>query len=558
MVGSVVQRGFQANQRITCEDTLVNCITQSFFNSREEVFGNTSAEYFLSKDHIIGFILRLKADPHITELTGTAGLFFVTAVGFNFGLDLFTVSNTCGLKFGFHTKTALQLGDQNIQLHVSATGENHLFGFSVVDKSEGAVFFVELVQAAGNFVVLAFGLRRDGHGVERSRELKSGKFNFVLRIVNSIAGLPVHLADGNDVTAGSVFDFGILFAGHDIQSAKLVGRVGSGVVKRHVGSDIAGHDLNKAVFSKLIGQSLKYETDGGAVGINTFDFIGRGNIVDNGLKKYFRADVGSCATADNGNNGSIFNSSFNAGDDLFFGQFHRIEEFLHQFFGGACSSFHQFSAKVFGFGSVSIGNRDFGSLVTGSGVCSVVNKIDYAGAIRHRGHDRADHAAVFCFQGIENSIEVTMLLVQFGNIEHDRLVCGFQIFPAAFCTNGQTVFCTAQDDTCFDCTDGAEYFTHEILVAGAVQNVDFMIVEVYRSKRGRNGNLSFDLFCIIVTYGVAVIDFSKTVDCTGDIQHALRKTGLATVAVSQQSDVSDFFGFNAHVRFSSPIFLFQN
>ena len=84
-----------------------------------------------------------------------------------------------------------------------------------------------------------------------------------------------------------------------------------------------------------------------------------------------------------------------------------------------------------------------------------------------------------------------------------------------------------------------------------------MIVEAYGSKRSRNGDLSFDLFCIIVTYGVAVIDLSKTVSCTGDIQHALSKAGFAAVAVSQQGDVSDFFGFNAHVRFSSPIFLFQ-
>ena len=186
-----------------------------------------------------------------------------------------------------------------------------------------------------------------------------------------------------------------------------------------------------------------------------------------------------------------------------------------------------------------------------------MNKIDNAGAIGHRSNDRADNTAVFCLQGIENSIKVTMLFIQLGYIEHDRLVSGFQIFPAAFCTNGQTVFGAAQDDACFDCTDGAEYFTHEILVAGAIQDIDFMIVEVYGSKRSRNSDLSFDLFCIIVTYGVAVVDLSKTVSSTGDIQHALRKTGFAAVTVSQQGDVSDFFGFNAHVRFSSPIFLFQ-
>ena len=83
-----------------------------------------------------------------------------------------------------------------------------------------------------------------------------------------------------------------------------------------------------------------------------------------------------------------------------------------------------------------------------------------------------------------------------------------------------------------------------------------MIVEIYWSEGGRNSDLSFLFLCIVVKHGVAVIDLTKTVSGTGDIQHALSKTGLTAVAVSQQSDVSNFFGFNAHVRFSSPIFLF--
>ena len=110
MVGAVIQHGLQANERVTGEHTLLHGVAQTFFNGREEVFRHAAAEDLLGEDHVVGLILRLEADPDVTELAAAAGLLLVAAVGFDLGLDLFAVSDARRLELGLDAEAALELG----------------------------------------------------------------------------------------------------------------------------------------------------------------------------------------------------------------------------------------------------------------------------------------------------------------------------------------------------------------------------------------------------------------------------------------------------------------
>ena len=67
MVGAVVQSGLQADQRVAGEDALDYCVAQTLFDGGEEVLGDGAAEDFLREDHIVLLVLRLEADPNVTE-----------------------------------------------------------------------------------------------------------------------------------------------------------------------------------------------------------------------------------------------------------------------------------------------------------------------------------------------------------------------------------------------------------------------------------------------------------------------------------------------------------
>ena len=97
MIGAVVQSRLQADQRVTGENALLNCIAQTLLNGGEEVLGDRAAEDLLCEYHVVLLILWLEADPNVTELTGTAGLLLVTAVSLNLALDFLAVCNASGL-----------------------------------------------------------------------------------------------------------------------------------------------------------------------------------------------------------------------------------------------------------------------------------------------------------------------------------------------------------------------------------------------------------------------------------------------------------------------------
>jgi len=551
MVRAVIESSLQADKRIAGENALLNCVAQTLFNRGEEVSGNRAAENFLGEDEVILLILGLEANPNVTELTGTTGLLLVTAVSLNATLDLLAVSNTCGMELGVNTEAGLQLGAENVNLNITGAGDNHLVGLSVVDESEGNIFFVKSCKTAGNLIVLTLGLGRNSHGVAGLCDLDSGIFNLILGIANSIAGLPLHLADGNDVTAACILNFHILLAGHSVETAELIGRRSADIAQRKVSSDLAAHNLNKGVLTELVGNGLEYETGNRCGRIDALNLGGSGNIVNDGLENSLSTNAVKSIGSEYGNNAAILQAGLNAANDLCLVKHHLFKIDLHQLFVSTGSSFHKGLTEALNHVGIGSRNGDLGSLVALGLVSNIVNKINNAGAVAHRSGNSADDGAVLFLQSGKNVGIVAVFFASLGDAENGGHIGSLEQLPVALCADRNAVLGSDQNDTGLNSANSGSDVACEVEITGAIQNIDLAAAELNGSNGGGDGYLALDLFGIIVADGVSIGYLALTVNGTGDKQHALCKGGFTAVAVAQKADIADFIGFVAHLDFLS-------
>ena len=79
MVRAVIERGCKTYHRIACRESLCNAVTKPFFDCREVVFRNGSADYRGFEYEIVA-VARLEFYPNIAELAVTARLLLVLAL----------------------------------------------------------------------------------------------------------------------------------------------------------------------------------------------------------------------------------------------------------------------------------------------------------------------------------------------------------------------------------------------------------------------------------------------------------------------------------------------
>ncbi len=551
MVRAIIEGSLQADKGIAGENALLNCVAQTLFNGGEEVSGNGAAENFLSKDEVILLVLGLEANPNVTELTGTAGLLLVTAVSLNATLDLLAVSNTCGMELGVNTEAGLQLGAENVNLDITGAGDNHLVGLSVVNESEGNVFLVQSCKTAGDLVVLTLGLGRNSHGVAGLCQLDSGILNLVLGVANSITGLPLHLTDGNDVTAASFLNFNVLLAGHGIETAQLIGGRRANIAERKVSGDLAAHNLNEGVLTELIGNGLEYETGNGGGRIDAFNLGGSGNVVNDSLENSLSANAVKSIGSENGDNAAILQTGLDTADDLSLIKHHFLEVDLHKLFVSACGSFHKSLAEGLNHISICCGDGNLGGLVALGLICHIVYEVDNAGTVAHGSGNSADDGTVLFLQSGKNAGIIAVFFAGLGNAEHGGHIGSLEKLPVTLCADGNAVLGGYEDNSGLNSADSSSNVSCEVEVAGAVKNVNLAAAELNGSNGGSDGYLALDLFGIIVADSVAIGNLALTVNCTGSKQHALCKSGFTAVAMAKKAYIADFVGFVAHLDFLS-------
>ena len=103
MVGTVIKYSLETNHRIACHNALLHALTKSLFNCREIVLRNGTADNFGFKNEIVS-VVRLKANPNVAELTGTAGLLFMTSLNLTALADCLSVCNTGNFEVNFNAE----------------------------------------------------------------------------------------------------------------------------------------------------------------------------------------------------------------------------------------------------------------------------------------------------------------------------------------------------------------------------------------------------------------------------------------------------------------------
>ena len=185
VVGTIDESCLEVYYREGTEDTLLNCILQTLFNSREEVLRNSAAEYILFKYECLG-ICRLELDPYVTILTVTAGLLLMLTLYLNFLSDRFTIRNTRLLKISIYIELRLQLTLQYGDLLFAETADNHLLRLCVVHYSKYRILILQLVKTSHDLIFFTSCLRDDAHGKTRCREVDLGQCHNTGLVAESI------------------------------------------------------------------------------------------------------------------------------------------------------------------------------------------------------------------------------------------------------------------------------------------------------------------------------------------------------------------------------------
>ena len=101
--------------------------------------------------------MRLKADPHVTELTGTAGLLLVTTLHGAGLADGFTIGHLRDLEVDLYAELALQFGKHDVQMLFAQTGKDHFAGLFVGGENNGRIFAHDPAQTGGDFIFFVNG-----------------------------------------------------------------------------------------------------------------------------------------------------------------------------------------------------------------------------------------------------------------------------------------------------------------------------------------------------------------------------------------------------------------
>ena len=193
---------------------------------------------------------------------------------------------------------------------------------------------------------------------------------------------------------------------------------------------------------------------------------------------------------------------------------------------------------------VGSGDLGLGGLTALGNISHVLHQIDDTGAVGGGNGHGSDDAAVLLTQRVHHGKKVAVLLIGLGHYKHGGQVCGFGSLPHTLGADRDAVLGSDQDGPGFHRAQGAQGLTDEVEIARAVQNIDLLAAEADRGNGGCNGDLALDLFRVVVASGVAVRDLALTIDGAGHKEHALSQTGLAAVAVAQEGDVANVFGFH--------------
>ena len=455
MVRTIGQRCFQADQRISCQYTVLHRFANALFDCGPEVLGHRTAENaFCKYEILVG--TRLKVHLNMTILTMTARLFLVLALNRYLFTDFLAVRYNRLGQLHFNTKLVFELGADNIQMNVAHTRNQHLLGFGIVFGRKGRVFVAQTCQTGRQLFFVAFVLGCNALRIARLGQYNRLQVDLAHRHRQCIAGLSGdQLSNCTDITAAHFGHFGGFLAADFIDMCHFFIGIGAAVHQRHILLDRTGEYLKVRESAVLVCNGLENHrnrrTVGRAVNLNQLAlfiftdfnrcFVWRRHVISNALEQRIRADTGRNRTTEYRRNDQIAHALTDTGNQFFIGKFFASEVALHQFFRQFGHVLAQSRTVLIDAVNHVVRNRDFDTLGAFHLVCLADNAVNNADgiavALENRDDNRTNRNTELLLQLVQRSIVIGIFLVNFGYVEHTRHSAFFSALPRLFGANAR-------------------------------------------------------------------------------------------------------------------------
>ena len=332
---------------------------------------------------------------------------------------------------------------------------------------------------------------------------------------------------------------------------------------------MSGNDLNEGVLSILVRDRLKYESGGHAAGRDHKLFglaILTGGLVVVALHRcgeqfydVVHQHQGTHAvngrTAQHREQGQFPHTLTQALNHFGVGKVLTVEEFIHKLLAGLGHRLFQCLIELVNHTGLVLGQLNFHPLELLHLIGPLVQHVNDTGnlfvVVPNGHHHRGDFVAILLPQGFKGGIIVRVVFVCFRDIDKAGHIPLFTVFPCLLQTHRDAVFGGADNNRRIGGPESFHHFAREVEAARSIQNIDFTALELHRGHGQGDGNLAFDLFGVIVAYGVAVGGSAHAVDSLGHVQQALRQGGFTTAAVSNEGHIANILYRIAHNWFHS-------
>ena len=221
MVRTESQTNADIHHRITGYDTVLQSVTDTFINRRDEFTRNHTTFNFIDK--FVAFATRLHRfhfDHNVTILTFTTRLFNVFSFGFHFFADGFAVGYLRCTHISFHTKLTLHAVHDNFQVQLAHTGNNGLARLFISAHTERWIFFSQTVQGDTHFLLVGLSFRLNGNVDYRLGEFHAFQDNRGIFCTQSFtSGYVFQTNSSSDVTSTYLFNLSTISGSHLHQTA---------------------------------------------------------------------------------------------------------------------------------------------------------------------------------------------------------------------------------------------------------------------------------------------------------------------------------------------------
>src|SRR4051794_38289411 len=567
VVLAVEQGRLDADHRVAGEDAVLHRVLHALVDRRDVLPGDAATGDLVLElvGRAVGRDLEgLDADLHLRELARTTGLLLVGVVVALDGLaDRLAVGHLRLADVGLDVELAAHAVDQDLQVELAHAGDDRLAGLLVEADLEGRVLLGQLLDGRAQLLLVALGLRLDGHRDDRRREGHRLQDHRLLRVAEGVTRRRLlHAVDGDDLAGTHALALFALVGVHLVDLADpllaVLGAVehrGPGVELAGVHADVGqlaevlvGLDLESQRRERLalvgVPQDLGLTVERGAD--DRLDVQRAGQVVDDRVQHGLYALVLERGAGDDrvhlAGDGGLADRRLDRLDrDLLaaeVGLHDRVVEV-----GDALEELFPVLGGLLGQLLRDLLDRvvltELGLAAPGEGLH--LDQVDDAdevglGADRDLQHQRVGTQALD--HHVDAAEEVRTGAVELVDEAHARDAVLLGLPPHLLGLRLDARDTVVDGDRTVEHPQGPLHLDGEVDVPGGVDDVDVVAVPRALRRGRRDGDAALLLLLHPVHRGRAVVDLTDLVVDTGVEEDALRRRGLAGVDVRHDPDVA--------------------